>query len=226
MFPIPRAIFAVCIFLGFSLLGTSLFAQQTVLRINQAGYLPDDSKLALVMSKVPLKKKISVYDQDHKLRLKIKAQPTSGNKWGSFPYQYTLDLSELQKEGTYQLSLQDQTWDLSVQQTAFQDYEEVLLSFMRQQRCGYNPYFGVVCHKKDGKLFYAPVEDSTYYDFSGGWHDAGDQLKYLITSSNATARMLITYLEYGEKFDDKVDELGHPYPNGRPDILDEAKWGL
>ena len=226
MFPIPRAIFAVCLFLGFSLLGTSLFAQQTVLRINQAGYLPDDSKLALVMSKVPLKKKISVYDQDHKLRLKIKAQPTSGNKWGSFPYQYTLDLSELQKEGTYQLSLQDQTWDLSVQQTAFQDYEEVLLSFMRQQRCGYNPYFGVVCHKKDGKLFYAPVEDSTYYDFSGGWHDAGDQLKYLITSSNATARMLITYLEYGEKFDDKVDELGHPYPNGRPDILDEAKWGL
>ena len=39
-----------------------------------------------------------------------------------------------------------------------------------------------------------PIPDSTYVDVRGGWHDAGDQLKYLnITASNATARMIMAY---------------------------------
>jgi peptidoglycan/xylan/chitin deacetylase (PgdA/CDA1 family) len=98
---------------------------------------------------------------------------------------------------------------------------------MRQQRCGYNPFLDSVCHLHDGRSFYAPFADETYVDASGGWHDAGDQLKYLITASNATARMLLAYELEKEKFADHVDALGRDEsPNGIPDILDEAKWGL
>jgi len=63
-------------------------------------------------------------------------------------------------------------------------------------------------------------------DVSGGWHDAGDQLKYLITGSYATAHMLLVYELYPERFEDRNNALGQPGSNGIPDVLDEAKWGL
>ena len=70
------------------------------------------------------------------------------------------------------------------------------------------------------------MPDGTVIDVTGGWHDAGDQLKYLITASNATARMLLAYELEKNKFSDKVDGLGAERPNGVPDVLDEARWGL
>ena len=97
---------------------------------------------------------------------------------------------------------------------------------MRQQRCGYNPFLEVICHAQDGRSFYGKMPDSTFVDLSGGWHDAGDQLKYLITSSNATARMLQAFELEPDKFQDKVDAYGQSIPNRIPDVLDEAKWGL
>jgi hypothetical protein len=71
-----------------------------------------------------------------------------------------------------------------------------------------------------------PMPDSTFVDVSGGWHDAGDQLKYLITSSYASAHMLLAYELYPDKFADQVNALGQAFPNNIPDVLDEAKWGL
>jgi hypothetical protein len=101
-----------------------------------------------------------------------------------------------------------------------------MLAFMRQQRCGYNPYLDLVCHQRDGRSFYGPMPDSTFVDATGGWHDAGDQLKYLITGSNATARMMLAYERAGARFADTVNRLGQPIPNGIPDVVDEARWGL
>jgi hypothetical protein len=70
-------------------------------------------------------------------------------------------------------------------------------------------------------------------DATGGWHDAGDQLKYLITSSNATAQMLLAYRlttaldgTPHEMFADRFNRLGQPGANGMADVLDEARWGL
>ena len=53
---------------------------------------------------------------------------------------------------------------------------------------------------RDGRTVYAPVPDGSFMDASGGWHDAGDQLKYLITASNATARMLLSFELARDKF--------------------------
>ena len=62
---------------------------------------------------------------------------------------------------------------------------------MRQQRCGYNPFVDEACHTFDGRTAYGPLPAGTYLNATGGWHDAGDQLKYLLTTSNATAQMLL-----------------------------------
>jgi endoglucanase len=55
---------------------------------------------------------------------------------------------------------------------------------------------------------------------------SGDQLKYLLTSSTATAHLLQAWLVNPSIFGDAVDALGRPGSNGIPDVLDEAKWGL
>jgi len=70
------------------------------------------------------------------------------------------------------------------------------------------------------------MADGSYLDARGGWHDAGDSLKYLLTSSNAVAQMLTAYRLAPRVFHDSVNELGQPVPNGQADVLDEARWGL
>ena len=203
------------------------YGQETYIRSNLVGYLPQDNKVAMVMADHPLVNDFELKNWATK-EIVYSHEPvqTSGDQWGNYPYQYYFDFSQVESEGSFELSCGEARARIEISNAAYKDYENDLLAFMRQQRCGYNPYYDEVCHQGDGRIFYAPVPDSTYFDFTGGWHDAGDQLKYLITGSNATARMLLAYELFPEVFDDIMDELGRPYPNGLPDILDEVKWGL
>lgn len=214
--------------LAFLCCATSLVSQDLHFRFNLLGYQPADQKIALILSKSPVEGKVQlVKASQEEVVLAIQAEPIAGKAWGAFDQQYRLDFSAIKTPGTYYLrSGKVQSTPFQIKDELYQESTRYSLSFMRQQRCGYNPYFDIVCHQGDGRIFYAPTADSTYYDFTGGWHDAGDQLKYLITASNATARMLLGYLEAPEKFPDEVDALGHAGANGLPDILDEAKWGL
>jgi hypothetical protein len=97
---------------------------------------------------------------------------------------------------------------------------------MRQQRCGYNPWLATNCHQFDGRTAYGPLTNGSVIDVRGGWHDAGDLLKYLLTSGNATAQMLLAHQLRRGPAPDRVDALGQPGTNGIPDLLDEARWGL
>ncbi len=118
----------------------------------------------------------------------------------------------------------------SIQPSINRELPDQLLEFMRQQRCGYNPFVSAACHTFDGRTAYGPLPAGTTIDASGGWHDAGDQLKYLLTSSNATAQLLLAYQLGLEKrtlvFGDRFNSVGEPGANGVPDLLDEARWGL
>ncbi len=211
------------------LLWTSVICSQEVhFRYNILGYHPSDQKVALLMSASPIKGKIQlIASPTGEVVMESAAHPLQARAWGQFDQQCTFDFTEIEESGTYQIRYgKNHSKEIHISSERYTGHQEDMLAFMRQQRCGYNPYFDVVCHQGDGRVFYAPVADSTYFDFSGGWHDAGDQLKYLITSSNATARMLLAYLESPALFGDVVDAYGHPGENGLPDILDEAKWGL
>lgn len=200
------------------------------IRINQVGYLAEDQKVGIAFSNKPIRGTFSLIDVNTKRPVyQGKVRRAEAEGWGTFTHYYHLDFSTFQTSGTYYLQM-DTTGARSpafgIGPAAYGDHHEDLLGFMRQQRCGYNPFLDMVCHQRDGRTMYGPMSDSTYLDVSGGWHDAGDQLKYLITSSNATARMLLAYELEPEKFADQVDALGHARPNGIPDVLDEAKWGL
>ena len=140
-----------------------------------------------------------------------------------------LDFSSLAKKGSYEIEIPGMQVNASsvfIDNSLYRPYPAQLIGFMRQLRCGYNPFSDMLCHQLDGRIMDGPMKDSTYVDVSGGWHDAGDQLKYLITASNATARMLMSYQQFPDSFSDKVDDLGKKGANKIADVLDEARWGL
>lgn len=205
-------------------------ADPLYIRINQAGYLPEDFKSGIVFSHTPVKEQFRLVEEvTGDLVATLNPIRTKAAGWGAFEYYYELDFSDAKGPGRYYLEAVEtgiRSSGFTISGGAYDFQQEKLLGFMRQQRCGYNPYLDVECHQHDGRSFYGPMPDSTFVDVSGGWHDAGDQLKYLITGSYATGHMLLAYELYPDRFSDLTNDLGQPGPNGIPDLLDEARWGL
>ena len=215
-------------------LNLPLFGQQKKdvyhIRINQVGYVPGDYKCGIAFADRPVRGTFDLIEKSSGSSvLQIKSQRVEAEGWGRFGYYYKLDFTDVRQPGRYYLKArkgESQSKEFSISDEAYDHQQEVLLEFMRQQRCGYNPFLDTVCHQRDGRSAYGPLADSTYVDVSGGWHDAGDQLKYLITGSYATAHMILAYELYPDKFADHVNALGQSGSNGVPDVLDEARWGL
>ena len=203
---------------------------EVYIRINQVGYRTAEQKLAIVFASEKVKETFTLtYAESGEELLTLRPLRSEAQTWGAFDYYYTCDFSRVNEEGSFFLigdksGIRSQVFQIS--DHAYDHLQEELLGFMRQQRCGYNPTLDMVCHQHDGRSFYGPMPDSTYVDVSGGWHDAGDMLKYLITGSYATAHMLLAYELYPDRFEDRCNALGQPGGNGIPDLLDEAKWGL
>lgn len=63
-------------------------------------------------------------------------------------------------------------------------------------------------------------------DVQGGWHETPDNSQFGMTSANAIFQLLFAYQMNPTAFTDAHDATGKKNPNGIPDILDEAKWGL
>jgi hypothetical protein len=197
------------------------------IRLNLVGYTNAAEKKALVISKNKINQAYFIHALQNNNKTPVKAILSKNQPWDPFPYNYTIDFSTLQIPGEYRI----QSADGKIQSPVFQIgpypalFEEVV-HFMQTQRCGYNPYVDAVCHPLDGRSFYGNLPDKSYVDARGGWHDAGDQLKYLITGSNATARMMQAWEWNKKAFKDQYNAWGQKGANGIPDILDEAKWGL
>ena len=140
----------------------------------------------------------------------IRPQHSGNPGWGKFRYYYQVDFSPANEAGHYYLRGQNsgiRSQSFQIGDGAYRGIQEELLGFMRQQRCGYNPFLDMVCHQRDGRSAYGNMPDSTWVDATGGWHDAGDQLKYLMTGSYATAHMLLAFELYPERFADYVDPI-------------------
>ena len=202
---------------------------QSFIRLNQLGYLPEDHKSAIIIAKAPLNENFILVNENQELIKEFSLIQKKVTGWGNYPVNYELDFSEIQSSGFFRIKNTTGTITspvFSISEFSYTGLTEQLLEFMRQQRCGYNPWFNTECHQQDGMSFYGKQPDSTFVDARGGWHDAGDQLKYLITASYATAHMLLSYELFPDVFDDLTNTQGLQKPNGIPDILDEARWGL
>jgi len=199
----------------------------TEIRVNLQGYPADMPKRALILSKDALNNPTLILkDSNGKALKKYTGQPAD-DAWAPFSHYYVADFSDVQTEGTYSFELSDHnltSHPFSI--GAYPHWQEDIVDFIRTQRCGFNPHIRAFCHQLDGLSFFGKRPDSTRIDATGGWHDAGDQLKYLITASNTTARLLMAYQMQPQHFQDRFDARGLPGGNKLPDVLDEARWGL
>jgi hypothetical protein len=246
-----RFALSTILLLGLTVGLTTVQADEIFVRANQLGYGPRAAKLAIAFSTVPVPQSFSVVEADsQQVVFESKVTHVTGVRWGQFENHAELDFTKLTNPGRYVVRVGNaQSLPFAIAGDTYRTLPDDLLDFMRQQRCGYNPWLDAVCHPFDGRSAYGPLTNGTYVDARGGWHDAADQLKYLITSANATAQMLLAY-ELGTRsagrgtlntehrtsnieqkgraarFADEFNALGQPGANGIPDLLDEARWGL
>ena len=200
------------------------------IRANQVGYSVSGPKTAIAFSMGALPDSFSVADaESEKVIFRGNVKPIRGVTWDQFTNHVELDFSSLTNPGNYFVQFGGAvSLPFTIGSCPMASLPDELLEFMREQRCGYNPWLGTNCHQLDGRTAYGPLPYGTRLDVTGGWHDAGDTLKYLVTSETATAQMLLAYIlaPRDPSFGDRVDALGNPGSNGVPDILDEAHWGL
>jgi endoglucanase len=96
------------------------------------------------------------------------------------------------------------------------------VDFYGAQRCGDahnwlltdNPY-GDSCHPDDGPAVGA--------DLTGGWHDAGDHLKFTSTHAYASYTLLKALEVFPEAFEDRESPDYSGVPNGVVDVLDQVR---
>ena len=201
------------------------------IRVNQLGYTPAGTKVAVWCSKdqsaignwqlVDAASNKTVFSQ---------AAGKAFGAYGPFMQTYRLNFSAYKKPGRYYLQVGDvKSPEFEIGDDVYKGTADFCLRYMRQQRTGYNPFLKDSCHTRDGYVLYgekAGIKDSTHVDVVGGWHDATDYLQYTTTSANATYHLLMSYRDFPGVFADEKLANGLDGKNGIADVLDEAKWGL
>lgn len=224
-----RLLLIVCMMV---ILGSNLMAlDSSWIRINQLGYLPNGSKVAVFGSKSV--STIASFQLINASTNQVVFQGAAGKNfgvYGPFKTSYRLNFSSVSISGKYYLKAGSVVSPVfSIDPAVYDGTADFCLQYMRQQRSGFNPFLNDSCHTHDGYTLYganAGIKDSTIIDASGGWHDASDYLQYSSTTANATFHLLAAYHHFPQVFGDQYEWNGLKGKNNRSDILDEAKWGL
>jgi len=216
-----------------SLAAVQAFAGSWI-RVNQIGYLPEATKVAVFMSDETAQ--INGFELVDAFTGEVAFSSSAVRPTGVLGRMKTtcrLDFSGLKTSGAYYIKVlssggETRSETFPVGAGVYDGAADFVLNYMRQQRCGWNPFFKDSCHRKDGIIVGHPDprKDSTFLDVTGGWHDASDCLQYTTTSANAIYQMMFAYQSNPEAFSDNHLADGTPGRNGVPDIVDEIYWGL
>ena len=197
-------------------------------RINQLGYLPKATKVAVLMSDQPIT--VNNFQLVNAFTGKVaytSNQVQAMGAMGNMKATFRLRFSDFTQPGTYYIKVgQSRSEIFPINGQVYRGTSDFVLNYMRQQRCGWNPYIQDSCHQKDARIKYHPTKEGQHIDVRGGWHDAADLLQYTPTSANAIYQLLFAYQQNPSAFADHYQANGMPGANGIPDIIDEIYWGL
>lgn len=157
------------------------------IRINQLGYLPQSVKVAVFMSEEGTNvENYSLIDAFTGKVVRTFNTTKATGKMGGMKSTYRLNFSDFTEPGTYYLKAGKAVSPrFPINAQVYNGTADYLLHYMRQQRCGYNPFLKDSCHVHDGYIVYHPTKTGQHIDVRGGWHDATDYLQYTTTSANA-----------------------------------------
>jgi len=191
-------------------------------RMNQLGFLPKDIKTAIIMSKGKLENVSYTIISDKTERVVYKGViDTSRGKWGNFGYNYQIDFTPIKEPGRYIIKVDSKrSSPFKIDENIYNGITDSLLLFLRVQRCGpTTPLLHQPCHLYDSPTVVGDNIDGGI-DVTGGWHDAGDYIKFLNSTAYTTYLLLFSYEFDRAKFG--FDHNG----NGVPDVLEEARVGI
>lgn len=198
------------------------------IRVNQVGYKPTVSKVAMVLSSTNLNGvRYDVFNSSNISVLNGTISTANKGSWGdaggaNCAYTYAIDFSSLNTpENGYYIKINSYTSPtFPIGDSVYSSLADLSMQFFKVQRCGNtNPQDHGVCHVSgssssiDGK----PDGASSTIDVTGGWHDASDYIKFMSTIGHVTDVMLTTYIHHPEVF---------PSPGSSSGVLTEAKVGL
>lgn len=196
--------------------------------INQMGYGKDAKKLATVTDrdaksyevksvaddKVVSKGDVSGWDYD----------PAVGDKCA------VIDFSDVKDQGTYKIVLDTgaESYEFPVGDGVYDDIYKASVLMFYDQRCGTEldsaiagDFAHAACHTGTAIVYGSDVAK----DVTGGWHDAGDYGRYVVSGAKAVQDLLLTYED--SEYAAKDDAIGIPESgNGVPDVLDEVRYEL
>ncbi|MEW6508145.1 MAG: glycoside hydrolase family 9 protein [Bacteroidota bacterium] len=193
-------------------------------RLNQVGFLPGENKSAVILSNTNLDGfEVKLKNVRNNQIVYSQLIRNSFGSYGNFKFAYKIDFTSVTQTGDYLLEAGSrQSFPFTISNNVNKGIAELLLDFFKIQRCGYtNPQLRNVCHIADAtSIIDGKRTISQTVDLTGGWHDAGDYIKFLNTTAYSTYILLFAYEFDPQKFGFDNDK------NGSPDILEEAKIGL
>lgn len=205
------------------------------ININQIGYLKDSEKIAIFRGEkkdtsfdvVNVDNDKVVYSGDITGEVKD-AGASETNSYGDF--------SSVKEEGTYKIVTKNmgQSYEFKIGDNLYDEALKDALKFFYYQRCGIElpkdltgEFAHVACHTGEATIY--GDESNKTVDVSGGWHDAGDYGRYVVSGVKAVEDLFLAYenLSNSDNSADWIDNIGIPESGNQiPDILDECRYEL
>ncbi|CAM5414546.1 glycoside hydrolase family 9 protein [Streptomyces lavendulae] len=210
---------------------------RAVVRVDQVGYAPDETKQAYLMTSVSASKaSFTVRDADGKQVLKGKVGTSTGGWNSRYKAVHILDLSPLTDPGDYRIEVSgpvtatSPTFRIAAADELFGRLIQDNVRFFQAQRDGANviptqlqrkpshladhqaTVYDTPAYADDETVLTAPLKRvAGPVDVEGGWNDAGDFLKFTHTASYSTASLLLAQ---------------RTTPAGGKELAAEARHGL
>ena len=199
----------------------------SLINLNQIGYLPDAVKVA-VMNGDAITSKASVVDCATGSSVYEGDVAAAAMNSATGRNEARFDFSSVTAPGTYKVVAGDfESCEFKIGNDVYDEAFKATLRMFYMQRCGMEltsdlagDFAHPACHAEQATIFGTTEK----IDVSGGWHDAGDYGRYVVSGAKAAADLMLAYKLYPKAFDDalNIPESG----NGIPDVLDEVKYEL
>ena len=191
------------------------------IRVNQVGYLPGDIKIALLITSTNLSGQ-PFYLKSGSGTVFSGLVGFDRGAYASNSHLYELDFSNYSTTGTYSLQVGGYTspsFKIGLGDVLYKPLMDSTMHYFRYQRCGNTAGaeagYGN-CHFDDAVVKGGPMAGQRL-DFTGGWHDANNPPKLIVTFGYSLMQLMIAY----DRFSATGVFDGMNYP-----VLTEAKVGL
>lgn len=200
------------------------------IKVDQVGYLPGAPKVAVVTAAATTFEVKRASDNVTVFKGTLGPPRLDADSGDSVQI---ADFTDLRQPGAYYLDVPGvgRSWVFSIRRDVFSHTYYLAMRAFYGLRCGtavdlgpeFPGFTHAACHLKGE--FHSSSGRQGERNNIGGWHDAGDYGRYVVSSGITTGTLLWTWEIFGPKV--KSIKLNIPESgNGTPDILNEIRWNL